>query len=212
MFVTINFITGSKHGDNDWLVKVYTSETRGQMMDDNDAKIYMTIFDEKSESNKMYLNKNQLANKSNKPDDLFGPGDVNEFMVRPSIQIGKVTKIKIGHQNDDDVAWHLKKIELTNKKKGLSYVFDANRWLAVDQADGKTEVILFPVGSQSNGKDSRLEVEVVHDVESDTDASALRSASSKSKSLVSNRPGLFNIRLLLKTPRITRTSAFIKMM
>ena len=150
--------------------------------------MYISLYDNDSrETKRIWLNKSNATDKEKKQRNLFEAGQVDEFLVQPSFNLENVKKIRIGHDNSGLASgWHLNKVELVNVKKSLRYLFDANRWLAKDEGDKNIEVILYARDEKKQqqqrleGKDSRLKVEVIHDLDSDTEATLpIFSASSK---------------------------------
>jgi len=62
--------------------------------------------------------------------------------------VGSLEKIKIGHNNKGvGAGWYLNKVIIDDLGNNKVYEFIADRWLAEDEDDGKTNVFLYP----SNG-------------------------------------------------------------
>jgi hypothetical protein len=160
-----------KPTENRWSVKVYTSDLNGRGLEGTDANVYISIIESNAESDRIWLTKKNVMSTSKK---MFETGQVDEFVVRPSMRIDSIRKIRIGHDNKGLAAgWHLDKVEMTNLGDPSQVsVFECNRWLSKDEEDGQTEVILQSKNADGNQKSSsRLEVEIIHDIETDSEAS-----------------------------------------
>lgn len=115
-------------------VSVYTGTKDGA---GTDAKIYISLYGTNGR-----LENKLLKDYSDKDD--FESGDVNIIILSSSIDLGNINSIKIWHDNSGKrPGWFLDKVSIKNTSTNQVWTFDANRWLAKDEADGKTEVTLY---------------------------------------------------------------------
>ena len=57
----------------------------------------------------------------------------------------KINRLMIGHTNEGMRAgWFLDSVQIMVPVHGCQYMFPAHRWLCKDEADGKTEVEMYP--------------------------------------------------------------------
>jgi hypothetical protein len=102
-----------------------------------DANVYLVLHGSKGESERVPLDK-CLNNK-----DPFERGKVDLFSVESTVDVGKLEKLTVGHDGQGAGAgWYLDWIEVTCPTSGKVYRFGADRWLASDEGDGRTEVTL----------------------------------------------------------------------
>ncbi|KAM9632188.1 lipoxygenase homology domain-containing protein 1 isoform 3-T3 [Trichechus inunguis] len=112
---------------NKYEVKVYTGEVIGA---GTDADVFINIFGEYGDTGERRLENEK---------DNFEKGAEDKFIL-DSPDLGQLMKINIGHNNKGGSAgWFLSKIvveDIGNKRK---YDFPLNRWLALDEDDGKIQ-------------------------------------------------------------------------
>ena len=126
--------------NNQWYVKVHTSDLKGDSFEGTDAKVHISLIGTLGESEKIALNK---TNSKGTNKDLFEKGHADEFVITTTKKFGKLTKIRIGHDGSGlGSAWHLNKVEVMNQTTGETSVFACNRWLAKDEDDGLIERVL----------------------------------------------------------------------
>ncbi|CAF1409527.1 unnamed protein product [Adineta ricciae] len=102
-----------------------------------DANVILCIFGEKDTTANLPLR----TTKDGSP-AKFHQDSTLEFDIRTE-DVGKITKINIGHDgNDSKQQWFLKSIHI--EKKDEQYSFQANRWLSVEKDDQKTYINLVP--------------------------------------------------------------------
>lgn len=66
------------------------------------------------------------------------------FLFKPLILI-QINRMMIGHTNEGMRAgWFLDSVQIVVPVHGRHYMFPSHRWLDEDEADGKTEVEIYP--------------------------------------------------------------------
>ncbi|OWK01589.1 hypothetical protein Celaphus_00017767, partial [Cervus elaphus hippelaphus] len=112
---------------NKYEVKVYTGDVIGA---GTDADVFINIFGEYGDTGERRLENEK---------DNFEKGAEDKFML-DAPDLGQLIKINVGHNNKGASAgWFLSKIvieDIGNKRK---YDFPLNRWLALDEDDGKIQ-------------------------------------------------------------------------
>lgn len=117
-------------------VSVVTSDIRNAGTDSN---VYIKLFGDKNDSGKIEL----VTSKTNK--NKFERGNTDVFEIKSS-DVGLIRKIKIGHDGKGiGSGWHLKEVIIDAPKLGKKLRFPCNRWLDVNEADGKIECDLTPL-------------------------------------------------------------------
>lgn len=62
-----------------------------------------------------------------------------------SLNLIQINRLLIGHTNEGMRAgWFLDSVQIMVPNQGKRYMFPSHRWLSEDEADGKTEVELYP--------------------------------------------------------------------
>ncbi|XP_045881746.1 lipoxygenase homology domain-containing protein 1 isoform X1 [Meles meles] len=122
---------------NKYEVRVYTGDVIGA---GTDADVFINIFGEYGDTGER-----QLENEK----DNFERGAEDKFML-DAPDLGQLMKINIGHNNKGGSAgWFLSKIiieDIGNKRK---YDFPLNRWLALDEDDGKIQRDILVGGAET---------------------------------------------------------------
>uniref|UniRef100_A0A8C0E3P2 Lipoxygenase homology domain-containing protein 1 n=1 Tax=Balaenoptera musculus TaxID=9771 RepID=A0A8C0E3P2_BALMU len=112
---------------NKYEVKVYTGDVIGA---GTDADVFINIFGEYGDTGERRLENEK---------DNFEKGAEDKFTL-DAPDLGQLMKINVGHNNKGASAgWFLSKIvieDIGNKRK---YDFPLNRWLALDEDDGKIQ-------------------------------------------------------------------------
>ena len=63
-------------------------------------------------------------------------------------EVDPLVKIRIGHDNSGlGPAWHLERVEITNRGTGKRFMFPCNRWLSKSEDDFQIERDLFEAGT-----------------------------------------------------------------
>ena len=103
-----------------------------------DADVTLKMFGQKGDSGSIVLK--HAENKG----DKFERGRIDLFKIEAD-DIGKIDRIKIGH-NGKGVAsgWFLDYVKIDVPAKGLSYMFNAHRWLDENEDDRQTTVEMYP--------------------------------------------------------------------
>nr|XP_012645777.1 lipoxygenase homology domain-containing protein 1 isoform X1 [Microcebus murinus] len=122
---------------NKYEVRVYTGDVIGA---GTDADVVINIFGEYGDTGERRLENEK---------DNFEKGAEDKFML-DAPDLGQLTKINIGHNNKGSSAgWFLAKIvieDIGNKRK---YDFPLNRWLALDEDDGKIQRDILVGGAET---------------------------------------------------------------
>lgn len=115
-------------------ITVITSELKDA---GTEADVYIKIFGKHSQTEKILLEKstnNRLKFKSDQT-DVFKVNDID---------VGKIKKILIGHNNrGKNPSWHLKEVII--EKNDEKYVFPCGKWLDKKLGDGFIERELIPL-------------------------------------------------------------------
>ncbi|MEW5309958.1 MAG: hypothetical protein WDW38_001797 [Sanguina aurantia] len=118
-------------------VQIKTSDIKGA---GTDAKVSLTMFGEQ-DGKPLSSGPMPLENSHNN----FERSMTDTFDVAASI--GTLKSILIGHDNSGaGPGWHLSDVVIGGTGM-LDLQFVANRWLGTDMGDGKTNVLLYPVGA-----------------------------------------------------------------
>uniref|UniRef100_A0A4X1UPJ7 PLAT domain-containing protein n=1 Tax=Sus scrofa TaxID=9823 RepID=A0A4X1UPJ7_PIG len=122
---------------NKYEVKVYTGDVIGA---GTDADVFINIFGEYGDTGERRLENEK---------DNFEKGAEDKFML-DAPDLGQLMKINVGHNNKGGSAgWFLSKIvieDIGNKRK---YDFPLNRWLALDEDDGKIQRDILVGGAET---------------------------------------------------------------
>ncbi|XP_076005611.1 lipoxygenase homology domain-containing protein 1 [Genypterus blacodes] len=105
----------------------------------SDSNVFVKLYGEKGATSKMMLlvSHNNLGN-------YFETARVDVFIV-DTFDIGQINRLIIGHTNEGMRAgWFLDSVQIYVPVHGKNYMFPSHRWLSEDEADGKTEVELYP--------------------------------------------------------------------
>ncbi|XP_040840655.1 lipoxygenase homology domain-containing protein 1 isoform X3 [Ochotona curzoniae] len=122
---------------NKYEVKVYTGDVMGA---GTDADVFINIFGEYGDTGERRLENEK---------DNFEKGAEDKFLL-DAPDLGQLMKINVGHNNKGGSAgWFLSKIvieDIGNKRK---YDFPLNRWLALDEDDGKIQRDILVGGAET---------------------------------------------------------------
>uniref|UniRef100_A0A2K6MS10 Lipoxygenase homology domain-containing protein 1 n=4 Tax=Rhinopithecus TaxID=542827 RepID=A0A2K6MS10_RHIBE len=122
---------------NKYEVKVYTGDIIGA---GTDADVFINIFGEYGDTGERRLENEK---------DNFEKGAEDRFIL-DAPDLGQLMKINVGHNNKGGSAgWFLSKIvieDIGNKRK---YDFPLNRWLALDEDDGKIQRDILVGGAET---------------------------------------------------------------
>ncbi|KAK2837787.1 hypothetical protein Q5P01_014999 [Channa striata] len=120
----------------DYHIAVKTGSIPGSSSDSN---VFVKLYGEKGDTGKMMLvvSTNNLGN-------YFETGRVDIFKLE-TLDIGQINRLMIGHTNEGMRAgWFLDSCQIMVPVHGKHYTFPCDRWLCKDEADGKTEVEIYP--------------------------------------------------------------------
>ncbi|XP_059505870.1 lipoxygenase homology domain-containing protein 1 [Stegostoma tigrinum] len=105
----------------------------------SDSKVFIKLYGEKGDTSK-----HSLAISDNDLGNYFEQGRVDVFII-DTMDIGKLNRLLIGHDNVGlRAGWFLDSIQVKVPVHGKEYMFPAHRWLCKDEADGKTEIEIYP--------------------------------------------------------------------
>ncbi|XP_054895001.1 lipoxygenase homology domain-containing protein 1 [Poeciliopsis prolifica] len=132
----VPFVDGQRLYNIGYQIAVKTGEISGGSSDSN---VFVKLYGEKGDTEKMMLlvSTNNLGN-------YFETGRIDIFTVE-TFDIGQINRLMIGHTNKGMRAgWFLDSVQITVPVHGKNYMFPSHRWLCKDEADGKTEVEIYP--------------------------------------------------------------------
>uniref|UniRef100_A0A8C9AWV7 Lipoxygenase homology PLAT domains 1 n=1 Tax=Prolemur simus TaxID=1328070 RepID=A0A8C9AWV7_PROSS len=122
---------------NKYEVKVYTGDVIGA---GTDADVVINIFGEYGDTGERRLENEK---------DNFEKGAEDKFML-DAPDLGQLMKINIGHNNKGSSAgWFLAKIVIEDIGNRRKYDFPLNRWLALDEDDGKIQRDILVGGAET---------------------------------------------------------------
>ncbi|KAI8495091.1 hypothetical protein Bbelb_270770 [Branchiostoma belcheri] len=100
------------------------------------AQVSITVFGFRDESHRLAL---QDARRQ-----LFQGGSVDSFLVSCENPLGPLTHIHVWHDNTGpSPAWYLSKVVIQHLSSGQLDYFICNKWLALDEDDGKIDRMVF---------------------------------------------------------------------
>ncbi|XP_072243054.1 lipoxygenase homology domain-containing protein 1 [Leuresthes tenuis] len=132
----VPFSDGQRLYNINYYIAVKTGDIPGGSSDSN---VLVKLYGEKGDTSKMMLvvSANNLGN-------YFETGRVDIFTVE-TFDIGQINRLLIGHTNEGMRAgWFLDSVQIMVPVQGKNYMFPSHRWLCKDEADGKTEVEIYP--------------------------------------------------------------------
>ncbi|XP_006144482.1 lipoxygenase homology domain-containing protein 1 isoform X2 [Tupaia chinensis] len=122
---------------NKYEVKVYTGDVIGA---GTDADVFINIFGEYGDTGERRLENEK---------DNFEKGAEDKFML-DTPDLGQLMKINVGHNNKGGSAgWFLCKITIEDIGNKRKYDFPLNRWLALDEDDGKIQRDILVGGAEA---------------------------------------------------------------
>nr|XP_055024965.1 lipoxygenase homology domain-containing protein 1 isoform X1 [Misgurnus anguillicaudatus] len=132
----VPFADGQRLYNVSYHVAVKTGNVSGGS---SDSKVFVKFYGEKGDTSKM-----MLAVSDNNLRNYFETGRVDIFTVN-TFDIGQISRLMIGHNNEGMRAgWFLDSVQIMVPNHGKHYMFPSHRWLSKDEADGKTEVDIYP--------------------------------------------------------------------
>ncbi|XP_053277048.1 lipoxygenase homology domain-containing protein 1 [Pleuronectes platessa] len=132
----VPFSDGQRLYNIDYHIAVKTGSIPGSSSDSN---VFVKLYGEKGDTSRMILlvSANNLGN-------YFETGRIDIFTVE-TFDIGQISRMMIGHTNEGMRAgWFLDSVQIMVPVHGRHYMFPSHRWLSRDEADGKTEVEIYP--------------------------------------------------------------------
>ncbi|XP_062236812.1 lipoxygenase homology domain-containing protein 1 [Platichthys flesus] len=132
----VPFSDGQRLYNIDYHIAVKTGSIPGSSSDSN---VFVKLYGEKGDTSRMMLlvSANNLGN-------YFETGRIDIFTVE-TFDIGQISRLMIGHTNEGMRAgWFLDSVQIMVPVHGRHYMFPSHRWLSRNEADGKTEVEIYP--------------------------------------------------------------------
>uniref|UniRef100_A0A8D0DE08 Lipoxygenase homology PLAT domains 1 n=1 Tax=Sander lucioperca TaxID=283035 RepID=A0A8D0DE08_SANLU len=132
----VPFSDGQRLYNVSYHIAVKTGNISGSSSDSN---VFVKLYGEKGDTSTMMLvvSANDLGN-------YFETGRVDIFTVE-TFEIGQINRLMIGHTNEGMRAgWFLDSVQVMVPVQGKQYMFPSHRWLSKNEADGKTEVEIYP--------------------------------------------------------------------
>ncbi|XP_027888486.1 lipoxygenase homology domain-containing protein 1 [Xiphophorus couchianus] len=132
----VPFLDGQRLYNLGYQIVVKTGDIPGGSSDSN---VFVKLYGDKGDTDRMMLvvSTNNLGN-------YFEMGRVDIFTVE-TFDIGQINRLMIGHTNKGMRAgWFLDSVQIVVPVHGKNYMFPSHRWLCKDEADGKTEVEIYP--------------------------------------------------------------------
>ncbi|XP_068705662.1 uncharacterized protein [Montipora foliosa] len=107
-------------------VHIYTGDKWGA---GTDANVLITIFGEQGDSGEKKLDNNK---------NNFERGQKDSFSISCETYLGRLTKIRIGHDNSGfGAAWFLDKVTVEDPNTGKEVIFSCQRWFSSSDDDGR---------------------------------------------------------------------------
>ncbi|KAJ7993944.1 hypothetical protein DPEC_G00259930 [Dallia pectoralis] len=132
----VPFSDGQRLYNMSYHISVKTGNISGAS---SNSRVFVKLYGEKADTSKMMLvvSDNNLSN-------YFEVGRVDVFTVE-TLDIGQINRMLIGHTNEGiNAGWFLDSVQIMVPVHGSQYMFPSHRWLSKDEADGKTEVEIYP--------------------------------------------------------------------
>lgn len=77
------------------------------------------------------------------PSEIFARGSINGFVLITDTSLGPLTEISLEHDNSgDNPSWFVETVTIRDRQTEEQWVFQINRWLAVEKDDGEIEVTI----------------------------------------------------------------------
>ncbi|KAK2899220.1 hypothetical protein Q8A67_010638 [Cirrhinus molitorella] len=128
--------------ENTYELNIFTGNMMGA---GSDANVFINIYGENGDTGERPLRKSNHLNK-------FERGQEDTFSIT-AVELGPLKKLRIRHDNSNQSAWYLDRVEIVDTKDDTTYYFPCNRWLAVDEDDGQIARELVPVDEAFMRKD-----------------------------------------------------------
>ena len=87
---------------------------------------------------------NQIPLRSKgEPSEIFARGSINGFVLITDTSLGPLTEISLEHDNSgDNPSWFVETVTIRDRQTEAQWVFQINRWLAVERDDGEIELTI----------------------------------------------------------------------
>ena len=114
---------------------------------DTRANVYLKLFGEYGNSDQLQLRQSETKRKK------FQPGQVDLFTFREQPWLGKLSKLRVWHDNDGTMpAWNLNNIYILDELSGRLFCFVYDTWLSKEAGAVLKEI---PVSSMALSKETR---------------------------------------------------------
>ncbi|KAI3380663.1 hypothetical protein SNEBB_002301 [Seison nebaliae] len=128
-------------------LNVFTEDIKNA---DTNSNVHCIIYGENGDTGKQELNRCE------KDEKLFGR-DCENIFVLDSIDLGKIQKLIIGHDNSSKKNdWYLNRVEIEEysdkRKLGNKLIFPCAKWLSDNKGDGQISRSLLPISEQAYRK------------------------------------------------------------
>ncbi|XP_035690161.1 polycystic kidney disease protein 1-like 2 [Branchiostoma floridae] len=136
----------SPNPDYHYIVTVYT----GFGLDaSTTSQVSLTVFGLQNESEPFTLRDDRRL--------LFGGGSMDSFLVSSEEWLGPLTHVHVWHNNTGPSAgWYLSKVVIQHVRSGRVDYFICNKWLALDEDDGRIDRMVFVASPEEMADRSNL--------------------------------------------------------
>ncbi|XP_047236335.1 lipoxygenase homology domain-containing protein 1 isoform X3 [Girardinichthys multiradiatus] len=132
----VPFLDGQRLYNISYQISVKTGDIPGGSSDSN---VFVKLYGDKGDTGKLLL-----VDSTNNLGNYFETGRIDIFPVE-TFDIGQINRLLIGHTNKGlRAGWFLDSVQIMVPVHGKNYMFPSHRWLCKDEADGKTEVEIYP--------------------------------------------------------------------
>ncbi|CAH1267495.1 CSMD3 [Branchiostoma lanceolatum] len=132
--VGATILRGDQKGFNDHFYQIIVL-TGSRSQSSTSARVFLTLIGEGGESGPHELEDHDRT--------IFREGGVDTFILPTSRHLGSLYAVHIWHDNTGPCpSWFLDKIILQDLSDGKKYSFLCQRWLAVEEGDGRVDCLL----------------------------------------------------------------------
>uniref|UniRef100_A0A3B5LQZ1 Lipoxygenase homology domains 1b n=1 Tax=Xiphophorus couchianus TaxID=32473 RepID=A0A3B5LQZ1_9TELE len=97
----------------------------------SDSNVFVKLYGDKGDTDRMML--------------VVSTNNLGNYFEMGRVDIFTINRLMIGHTNKGMRAgWFLDSVQIVVPVHGKNYMFPSHRWLCKDEADGKTEVEIYP--------------------------------------------------------------------
>ncbi|XP_035682609.1 polycystic kidney disease protein 1-like 2 [Branchiostoma floridae] len=132
--VGATILRGDQNGFNDHFYQIIVL-TGSRSQASTSARVFLTLIGEGGKSGPHELEDNNRT--------IFREGGVDTFILPTSRHLGSLYAVHVWHDNTGPCpSWFLDKIILQDLSDGKKYSFLCQRWLAVEEGDGRVDCLL----------------------------------------------------------------------